>query len=159
MKRVRRAVELVIPVIRRGGGLARTFKKAVRIYRCEGLAGVKRVLRKVGNSQLDRNNYNKWIRRYDTPTEEARTIMSARMNSFVHKPLVSVIMPTYNPKAEWLIEAIESVRKQIYPYWELCIADDASTDEAIRPILEHYAKDDARIKVVHGRFDPRIGRM
>ena len=147
MKRVRRTVELAISVIRRGGGLARTFKKAVRIYRREGLTGIKRVLRKVGNSQLDRNNYNEWIRRYDTPTEEACTIMSARIDSFVHKPLVSVIMPTYNPKAEWLIEAIESVRKQIYPYWELCIADDASTDKAIRPILEHYAKDDARIKV------------
>ena len=147
MKRVRHAVKLVIPVIRRGGGLARTFKKAVRIYRCEGLAGIKRVFRKVGNSQLDRNNYNEWIRRYDTPTERARAILSARMDSFVHKPLVSVIMPTYNSKAEWLIEAIESVRKQIYPYWELCIADDASTDEVIRPILERYMRDDMRIKV------------
>jgi glycosyltransferase involved in cell wall biosynthesis len=57
-------------------------------------------------------------------------------------------MPVYNPKPEWLVEAIESVRKQIYQYWELCIADDASTDKRIRPILEHYAVEDPRIKVV-----------
>ena len=57
-------------------------------------------------------------------------------------------MPTYNPKPKWLIEAIESVRGQIYPNWELCIADDASPDPAIRPILERYARDDERIKVV-----------
>jgi GT2 family glycosyltransferase len=57
-------------------------------------------------------------------------------------------MPTYNPKSEWLIEAIESVRNQIYPHWELCIADDASTDTTIHPILKRYTKEDARIKVI-----------
>ena len=74
--------------------------------------------------------------------------MRDRIDNFVRKPLISLVMPTYNPKQEWLIEAIESIRKQIYPCWELCIADDASTDKGIRPILERYARKDARIKVV-----------
>ncbi len=101
-----------------------------------------------GDKALDRNDYTEWVRQYDTLTDESRAILRARAAALVHKPLISVVMPTYNPKPEWLIDAVESVRKQIYPHWELCIADDASTDKTIRPILERYAREDARIKVV-----------
>ena len=148
IKRSRRVAELALPAIRRGGGLKNTVKKAIQLYRREGLAGIKRGFRVVATSWLDRNDYAEWIRRYDTPTDESRATMRARIDAFVHKPLISVVMPTYNPKPAWLIEAIESIREQIYPYWELFIADDASTDEAIRPILERYVREDKRIKVV-----------
>jgi glycosyltransferase involved in cell wall biosynthesis len=158
MKRVRRVAELAMPAIKRGGGLKNTFKKAIQLYRREGLAGIRRGFRTVatsgqtiptlGSGEYDRNDYTEWIRRYDTLTDKTRAAMHARIDAFPHKPLISVVMPTYNPKPEWLIEAIESVRRQIYPYWELCIADDASTDKAIRPILERYSKEDSRIKVV-----------
>jgi glycosyltransferase involved in cell wall biosynthesis len=166
MKRVRRVAELAMPAIKRGGGLKNTFKKAVQLYRREGLAGIRFGFRIVatteqtipmpGSGEYGRNDYAEWIRRYDTLTDESCATMRARIDGFSHKPLISVVMPTYNPKSQWqsvkqsqwLIEAIESVRKQIYPYWELCIADDASPDKAIRPILERYTKDDSRIKVV-----------
>jgi len=146
MKHVRRIAELAMSAIKRGGGLQNTVKKAIRIYSYEGLAGIKRGFSIVAG--LSGNNYAEWIRRYNTLTDEARAIIYARIEYFSHKPLISVVMPTYNPKPEWLIEVIESVRKQIYPHWELCIADDASTDKAIRPILERYAKEDSRIKAV-----------
>lgn len=81
-------------------------------------------------------------------TDEVRAAMRAHVEQFVHQPLVSVVMPVYNPNPAWLEEAIESVRTQIYPNWELCIADDASTDPAIRPILGRYAREDKRIKVL-----------
>ena len=45
-------------------------------------------------------------------------------------------------------KAIESVRNQIYPDWELCIADDASPKPHIRSVLNKYSKLDSRIKVV-----------
>jgi glycosyltransferase involved in cell wall biosynthesis len=65
-------------------------------------------------------------------------------------------MPTYNAEPQWLIEAIESVREQLYPHWELCIADDASTDPRVRPILERYAAVDTRIKVVFRKSNGHI---
>jgi GT2 family glycosyltransferase len=40
------------------------------------------------------------------------------------------------------------VTAQAYPRWELCIADDASTEPHVRPLLERYAATDPRIKVV-----------
>lgn len=158
MKRVRRVAQSAMPAIKRSGGLKNMLKKAVRLYRREGLAGIRHGLRIVATSnqinpvpgfgEYDRNDYAEWLRRYDTLTNESRTTMRTRIDTFTHKPLISVVLPVYNAKPEWLIEAIESVRKQIYTYWELCIADDASTDKAIRPILERYAREDSRIKLV-----------
>ena len=66
-----------------------------------------------------------------------------------HKtPKLSVLMPVYNVDIQWLEKAIESVQRQIYPNWELCIADDGSTNSEIRVILQKYPKQDSRIKVV-----------
>lgn len=140
-------------------GLGVFLANGVTILRREGLPGIKQ---RIGpflsgaSGVFDRNDYGEWIRRYDTITDADREKLRARMAGFSAKPLISVIMPTYNPKVEWLIEAIESVLKQIYPYWELCIADDASSDPAIRSILERYARNDPRIKVV---FRPVNGHI
>ena len=64
------------------------------------------------------------------------------------KPLISVLLPTYNTDERWLSEVIESVRSQIYPHWQLCIADDASPKPHVREILKHYAALDDRIRYV-----------
>jgi glycosyltransferase involved in cell wall biosynthesis len=141
-----------------GGGFRATLFKAFGLYRREGLSGIKRGIRiaqtrgKVipvaGSDAFDRNDYSEWVRRYDTLDEVKRVKLQTLCDGLTAKPKISVLMPTYNPKPEWLIEAIESVREQIYPNWELCIADDASSDPAIRPILEKYLKLDQRIKIV-----------
>lgn len=47
-----------------------------------------------------------------------------------------------------LAAAIDSVKAQLYPHWELCIADDASSDSAVRKLLEEAAAQDARIKLI-----------
>jgi O-antigen biosynthesis protein len=156
--RVSRASSLLAPAFEHGGGVANTLKKAIHLYRHEGLAGIKRgfrivatagqVLPTVNSGEYDRNDYLEWIRRYDTITDETREQIRGAIYNFSCQPLISIVMPVYNPKPEWLIEVIDSVRKQLYSRWELCIADDCSTDKAIRPILEHYAKEDSRIKVV-----------
>jgi GT2 family glycosyltransferase len=63
-------------------------------------------------------------------------------------PLISVLMPVYNPDPGHLAAAIDSVLGQIYPHWELCIADDASTDPAVQRLLASYAGRDPRIRLV-----------
>jgi len=45
IKRVRRVTELAMPAIKHGGGLKNTFKKAIRLYRHGGMAGIKRGFR------------------------------------------------------------------------------------------------------------------
>lgn len=60
------------------------------------------------------------------------------------KPLVSVIMPTYN-SSKHIRAAIDSVLSQTYTNWELCITDDCSND-GTTSILAQYSEMDSRIK-------------
>ena len=78
--------------------------------------------------------------------------MAAARLSF--QPLISVIVPVWNTEARWLEAAIESVRRQIYPQWELCIADDASDLPATIDALRRLEKD-PRIKIT--RLDRNSG--
>jgi len=64
---------------------------------------------------------------YKTPT--LTTAISEKLDHFDKKPLISIIMPVYNVSPEWLDKAIISVESQWYENWELCIADDKSTNK------------------------------
>ena len=100
--------------------------------------------------------YPQWIQNFDTLKDIDRIVMLRQVERFAHRPLVSIVMPVYNPNSAWFVEAIESVRTQIYTNWELCIADDASSDPAIRPLLKRYAQLDHRIKVVFREHNGHI---
>lgn len=159
-KPVKRAVHLakITPVvIARGGGVKSTALKALEFYRREGLSGIKRGLTIAQSTHQNsasqrvrgcsKAEYLEWIRQYDTLTDRDRAAISQNVEKLVNKPLISVVMPTYNTKLAWLIQAIESVQKQIYPHWELCIADDASPNTQVRDTLRKYAEKDSRIKI------------
>jgi hypothetical protein len=61
-------------------------------------------------------------------------------------PLVSVVMPTFN-RADIIRDAIDSLREQSYPDWELLVADDASTD-ATEDVVRSYGDPRIRYEVV-----------
>lgn len=65
-------------------------------------------------------------------------------------------MPVFNPKPAVLDAAIRSVRTQSYPHWELCIADDASTNPTVAAVIQRHAAADSRIKV---RFRENRGNI
>jgi GT2 family glycosyltransferase len=72
----------------------------------------------------------------------------ARIDAIADPPLISIVMPVYDVEPHWLMAAVESVRRQFYPHWELCIADDASRNAATRAALDDIERwGDARIKI------------
>lgn len=71
----------------------------------------------------------------------------------LRKPLVSIIMPTYN-RGHCLPNAIESILSQTYPYFEFIIINDGSSDKT-DAILNAYKKKDPRIKIL--RNDSNMG--
>jgi glycosyltransferase involved in cell wall biosynthesis len=73
--------------------------------------------------------------RYQSPP---RPQLEARVPLLQHTPLFSIIVPVYNPRPQHLKACLESVLAQVYPHWELCLADDASTDTQIIDMLAHY---------------------
>ncbi|HSH38611.1 MAG TPA: glycosyltransferase, partial [Chthoniobacterales bacterium] len=93
-------------------------------------------------------SYEEWVRRYDTITSVDRDALRAQAARMPRRPLISILLPIYDPQLDWLAEAIESVKAQTYPHWELCMADDASTKWHVRPFLKQQAASDPRIKLV-----------
>ena len=93
------------------------------------------------------DEYQNWIERFDAPTPATLASMRRELRLLPRHPLISIILPVYNPELRFLEAAIDSIRNQIYERWELCIADDASTDPQIRPFLERTAAVDPRIKL------------
>lgn len=74
--------------------------------------------------------------------------MKEQINRFDDLPLISVVMPVFDPEEKWLSLTIDSVIEQIYPNWELCIADDASKKEGVKKLIKERCLSDSRIKVI-----------
>ena len=58
------------------------------------------------------------------------------------KPTFSFVLPTYNTPLNLLRECLQSLLVQTYPYFEICIADDASTHRDVIALLIEYASQD-----------------
>jgi glycosyltransferase involved in cell wall biosynthesis/2-polyprenyl-3-methyl-5-hydroxy-6-metoxy-1,4-benzoquinol methylase len=96
---------------------------------------------------LDLNGqYQLWLQKHAISGRRARKMrrQAARLK---YRPLISILVPVYNPDPGWLRDTIDSVRGQLYENWELCLADDGSTREGVRELLHRYAELDPRIKV------------
>ena len=91
-------------------------------------------------------NYTSWIRAYDTLSRADRRQIRSHIGRLSSCPLISILLPVFNTEARWLERAIESVRNQLYPHWELCIVDDGSTATHVWPSISRFVRSDSRIK-------------
>ncbi len=113
--------------------------------------GVAALAQKVGHRIRTRKQqamrlYHRWLEMHE-PNADELAQMRAQAAAFEYQPLISIVTPVYNPNLNELRACIESVRRQVYPNWELCLCDDASPIEQVRTLLREYNALDGRIKV------------
>jgi glycosyltransferase involved in cell wall biosynthesis len=70
-----------------------------------------------------------------------------RLSALAYQPLISVILPTYNTDLNFLERSVQSVREQHYSHWQLCVADDGSSDDRVIEYLRRVAAQDPRVVV------------
>lgn len=100
------------------------------------------------NRSIVLDAYQQWIETNRlTPKLVTRMKVDAQRVACAGGAKISLVVPVYNPSRQFLGEMIESVVSQIYHNWELCLADDASTQPHVREMLEAAASRDSRIKV------------
>jgi GT2 family glycosyltransferase len=134
------------------GGLASALAYYWTILRREGLRGIKGRLVRLhdsagfGDGPPSDERYHSWIERFDSFDDAKRSEVRELVESLPRKPVISIVVPTYNSDEKLLRQMIDSVKAQIYPYWELCIADDASPDPHVAPLLAEAAASDSRIR-------------
>ncbi|MGB3510427.1 MAG: glycosyltransferase [Microcoleaceae cyanobacterium] len=92
--------------------------------------------------------YDAWLAVNNWGDRSRQYLMSRLESCQTTLPKISVVMPVYNPPVEFLRKGIASVLNQVYQNWELCIADDFSTNPLIREILTEIAETDSRIKLI-----------
>ena len=97
-----------------------------------------RILNRQENTQGD---YEQWLKRHSLNRRQA---WKQKHTSFDRKPLISIVIPLYCTPLPYLKELIESVRKQTYGNWQLCLAD-GSPDETVHEFLKKNYRHEVRI--------------
>ncbi len=124
------------------GDTLRIVKKSYARYKKHGVNGMLERLDREYNllhpNRIQRVTpphieYMNWIHK-----NEHSIYDSFKSPDYPYQPLLSVVMPTYNTSPKFLKKAIDSVINQSYGNWELCIADDDSTDEDTLHLLREY---------------------
>ena len=90
--------------------------------------------------------YERWVARYDTLDDADRAAINTHIEQLADPPVISVIMPAYDTEESLLRAAIASVQGQLYPHWQLCVADDASPSPHVARVLGELAEQDPRIR-------------
>ncbi len=110
------------------------------------------------NPQFDPSFYRSCLR--DEQEEESilahylrqgvfsRCELNPKIASQENKPVVSIVVPVYNPRAAFLRNCIRSVLYQSYPHWQLWLVDDCSSTGGTRDILSDWAARDERINCI-----------
>lgn len=100
--------------------------------------------------------YKVWLE-FNRWNSRSEALLRKRLSNFKKSlPKISVVMPVYNPPVEYLERAVASVCSQVYENWELCIADDASTDPGVQQALERIKASDPRIRAVYRKTNGNI---
>jgi len=130
------------------------IQRAWRVLGAEGLPGILKRIKIRAGFQPAKAAYTDWF------LSRSQHLLAASQKHPTPPSLCgfTVVMPVYNPNIEWLHQAIHSIQRQTHPLWELVLVDDASPDPNVLLVLQQYAAQDSRIKVVHRASNGHIAQ-
>lgn len=149
---VRRLLSLLF---RSPGELGYGLLKVVRGFRYLGWTAGWRMLAKMGQGIAFTEQSLLLLDPFDQAIRQA---LQQGVERLPRRPLISVLLPTYNTPASMLRQALDSVQAQLYPDWELCVVDDASSQPQVRKLLQRYARGDSRIRLHFSAQNQGISR-
>ena len=91
-----------------------------------------------GKETVAEGGYEAWLARHKA---DKRVLRRQKHASFAQKPLISIVIPLYCTPLPYLKELIESVRRQSYENWQLCLADGSPDDKAKEFLEKHYGRE------------------
>lgn len=128
-----------------------TLKRAMRYLKKHGVKQFARRLNQAALPPASSVDYQEWF--FDqrvTPAE----IKEQEKTEFAYQPKISIIVATFNTKDRYLKDMIDTVVKQTYSNWELCIADGSSSDCVKKYIEKNYQLGD---KLKYVKLDQNYG--
>ena len=104
---------------------------------------VAKTVRKLMKHDQEHYSYRQFLKENPITKEE---LDKQKHTVFKYNPVISIVIPLYNTKEEFLIELIQSFTAQTYPHWQLCLGD-GSPEEGLKDII---------LKATDGTWDERI---
>ena len=98
---------------------------------------------------LNKEEYNKWLKENETKRTNYRKMQ--------YNPFISILIPVYNVKREYLKDCLDSILAQKYRNFEVCIVDDASTMKETLDTLAEYEGNE-KIRVSYRKKNGHISR-
>lgn len=71
-------------------------------------------------------------------------LLKQRNYKFLHSPVISIVMPVYDPDDRYFRQTLNSIKNQSYENWQLCIGDAGNNKK--NKILEEVFGNDDRVK-------------
>jgi GT2 family glycosyltransferase/glycosyltransferase involved in cell wall biosynthesis len=124
--------------------LPSNLRSLQRAWRDGGLHQVKKTLVAF---QPTEEYQDAWRRYHGTFRREIRPRVIEAVREMSSRPLISIVVATFDTPETMLRHMLDSVLDQLYPAWELCVVDDGSGEPHVKRVLQEYAKRDARIKL------------
>lgn len=110
----------------------------------------KSYLKRYGALNLIRKVMEKASRGFDISEEFTcenltdEELLKQRNYKFSHSPVISIVMPVYNPDDRYFRQTLNSIKNQSYENWQLCIGDAGNNKK--NKILEEVFGNDDRVK-------------
>lgn len=95
--------------------------------------------------EFTNENYGEWIRKIEQNDSKA----ADPLEELSYCPKLSILIPVYNVEPKWLKKCVESIMNQTYKNWEICIADDASTNKGTIEQLKKLEMLSDKIHIVY----------
>ena len=99
-------------------------------------------------------DYAEWVAEHE-PTAEELEKQRCESNAWDRRPKISLLIPLFDPPAEFLNQLFASVVAQTYENWEACVVDGGSKDREMLESLRRWMKTDARIRMQ--RLEENLG--
>lgn len=99
--------------------------------------------------------YEPWFEYYKASLEELEK-QKKQEKKFSYRPVISIVVPTYQTPEHYLVEMLESVYKQSYSNWQLCIAD-ASPSEDVKKAVEAFIQEKQETRIIYQHLEKNLG--
>ncbi len=149
-------INLVVYRLKMGRSAKVAMQIASRCFKYLLMGAPQKIFEEVWpNSHQREQKYEDWLDLYDVSSNNNQ--VKDWITTLKQQPLLSIILPTYNSDLSHLSATVDSVRRQSYPNWQLCIADDNSNDKKLKEWLQALELED-RIDVTFRESNGHISQ-
>ena len=121
------------------------------LFRGDFRAFKAKLAKKLGHPPSLQELYNDWLEQ-NKLSSTLRTLMQVEAKDMADPPRISILLPLADAQAEVLRGPLNTMQRQIYPHWELCVASYGATPDAPPNPLESAAASDKRIIIIAGAY-------